>query len=347
MPGQVGEKTQGCIEVLDKVVVASGDEPRSRALAGVQLLGNGDLLVGYREGSVHPVGDHEKIDDGAVMTTRSTDGGRTWGEQRAVVALPGWDSAGGRSIVQTPDGHLIMFVFQARRAGRRHPETHVYPTRSTDGGHTWGPFGPELRLSRGWTEPNTVGHIHVLSDGRWMMPAYGADAPGGATYPIVAYSDDGGETWGDRSVIARGPAVTLYEPAIIRLRDGRFMAAIRSQDPPFATYQSYSADEGRTWTPPQPLPFYGQTPFLMELRSGAVMCVYRDRDPVRPGVSASVTHDNGVSWEYAARLYEASDWNCGYPGVVRLPGGRLLCVYYTSYEAGNCEVHGMFLRERD
>ena len=338
---------EGCIEILDRVVIASGGEPRSRALAGVQLLADGDVLVGYREGSVHPVGDHAPIDDGAVVTTRSTDGGRTWGGPGPVFALPGWDCAGGRSIVQTPSGDLVMFVFQARRAGRQFPESHVYPSWSTDHGRTWEPLGPELSLFHGWTEPNTGGRVEVLSDGRWMIPAYGADTAGGETYPVVAFSEDEGHTWGDCSVIARGSAVTFYEAAVIRLRDGRFLAAIRTQDPPFATYRSYSENEGRSWTPPEPLDFLGQTPFLVELPSGLVLCAYRDRDPGRPGVSASVTRDNGASWEYAARLYEGTDWNCGYPSLVSLPGGELFCVYYTSYRGGDCEVQGVYMRERE
>jgi len=333
------------IQVRDRVVIAAGHESRSRALAGVLLLSNGDLLVGYRYASVHPVGDHAPVDDGAIMTVRSADGGRTWGEHRPVCAVPGWDCAGGRSIVQTPGGDLIMFVMKARRADRRFPESHIFPTWSTDNGHTWGPFGCELSLFEGWTEPNTTGHMHVLSDGRWMMPAYGADAPGGATYPVVAFSSDGGHTWGDRSIIAKGSLVTLYEPAIIRLRDSRFLAVIRTQDPPYTSYRSYSGDEGRTWTVPEPLPFCGQTPYLFELRTGVVLCVYRDRSPACLGVSASVTHDDGLTWEYAGRLYTGADWNCGYPSLVRLTSGELYCVYYSCYESGNSEVHGVFLAE--
>ena len=66
------------MKIIDRVLIAGGPEPKSRALAGVQLLANGDLLVGYRLASRHPVGDHDMIDDGAVVTTRSNDGGRTW-----------------------------------------------------------------------------------------------------------------------------------------------------------------------------------------------------------------------------------------------------------------------------
>ena len=336
------------IEVLDRVVIAGGNEPRSRALAGVQLLPSGDLLVAYRHASTHPFGVDPIVDDGAVMTVRSTDSGRTWGEPRAVCALPGWDCGGGRSMVQTPSGELIMFVVKARRAGRRVKESYIYPIRSSDNGHAWGDFGAELVLYRGgWTEPSSTGHVFVTSDGRWMIPAYGADTPDGVTYPVVAFSGDEGQTWDERVVVGRSsPDVTFYEPAVIRLRDERFLAIIRTMAPPYTSYQSYSEDEGRTWTTPDPVAFQGQCPYLAELRSGAILCAYRDMVPDRYGVSASVTYDAGATWTYVARLYEGTDWNCGYPSLVRLPNGKLLCVYYTCYEKGNSEVHGVFLADK-
>ncbi len=338
------------VEIVDKVVIAGGAEPRSRALAGVQVLATGELLVGFRDGS-----DHLATDDGTVMTTRSTDGGHTWQEPRPVCALPGWDCAGGRSMVRTPGGELIMFVLQARRTAGV-PESRVYPTWSSDGGRTWGPFGPEVSLFSGWTELNPAGHLHVLSDGRWMIPAYGSDAVSGiaapttsspdcGTYSIVAFSDDKGQTWKDRSVVAGSPTINFHELAVLRLRDAHFLAVIRTQDSPYTTYQSRSTDEGRTWTEPGPVLFQGQTPYLIELRSGVIMCAYRDRDPVHPGVSASITRDGGVTWKYAGRLYEGTDWNCGYPAVVRLVNGGLFCVYYTCYESGNSEIRGLFIRE--
>ena len=334
------------IEVTDRVVIAGGAEPRSRALAGVQLLANGELLVGYRDASTHPFGVDRIVDDGAVMTVRSTDGGRAWGEPRTVCALPGWDCAGGRSMVRTPDGALLMFVMKARRSAPGAKTSAVYPIRSHDGGRTWSGFGPELALyPGGWTEPNTTGRVQVLSDGRWLMPAYGADSPEGRTFPSAAFSDDEGETWGGRSTIAESlPELTFYEPAVIRLDDGRYLAIIRTMEAPYTSYQSYSEDEGTAWSAPRPVSFRGQTPFLFGLGAGALTCVYRDMTPDHFGVSASVTYDDGAAWEYAGRIYDGADWNCGYPGVVRLPDGRLFCVYYTCYEGGNSEVHGAFLR---
>ena len=332
------------LRVVDRVVIASGKERRSRALTGVQLLDNGDLLVGYRDASTHPMFVERVVDDGAVFTVRSTDHGETWGDPHAVCALPGWDSAGGRSMVRTPDGEIIMFVMKARRAGGGPKQSSVHPIRSSDDGHTWSELGSELSLyPGGWTEPNTTGRVIELTDGRWLMPAYGADTPAGETYPIVAFSSDRGETWGERSVIGRGTdSLTLYDPAIVRLADGRLLAVIRTTEPPNISYQSYSSDEGSTWTAPEPTTFAGQTPFLLELGPGRVLCAYRDMTPGRFGVSASVTADNGRSWEFAGRIYEGPDWNCGYPGVVPLPDGKLFCVYYTWYDEGSSEVHGAF-----
>ncbi len=331
------------MKVIDRVLIAGGPEPRSRALAGVQLLPNGDLLVGYRLASRHPVGDHDMIDDGAVVATRSSDGGSTWSEPRPVAALPGWDCSGGNRMVQTPDAALVMFVMKARRVGS--PESHVHPIRSTDGGMTWGPMGPEMSLFGGSTEPHAMDRALITSGGDWMLPVYGADEPGGATYAAVAFSPDMGRTWGGKVVVARSSDITFYEAAVIRMPNGRFMAVIRTQDPPFDSYMSHSADEGRTWTEPRPLPFQGQTPFLFLLRSGAIACFYRYRDPQRPGVSVSVTADGGETWTYAAQVYRGTDWNCGYPSAVRLPDGRLFCVYYSCYEGFNSEVHGAYLTE--
>ena len=235
------------ITVLDRVVVASGGQPRSRVFAGVHVLPDGELLVGYREGS-----DHLMTDDGAIMMTRSVDIGRSWSDPSTIVAIPGWDCAGGNRILQLVDGQLLMFVFQARwrTEGNSTPEreSHVLPTRSSDSGKTWSALGSELKLFQGWTEPYAHGKLMKSEDGSWLMPVHGADRVGSTTYSTLAASPDGGRTWNRRGVIAQAEGVNFYETDVLRLDDGRLLGAIRSDDPPFDTYQAYSSDEGLTWS---------------------------------------------------------------------------------------------------
>ena len=342
-----GQLLTSMLTILDQVLIADGHEPRSRAFAGVQMLSDGNLLVGYREGSVHPwpsVG----VDDGAIVMRRSSDGGRTWSEPRTVFALPGWDCSGGNRIAQLPDQSLLMFVFQARwcqtSAGPPEREAHVFPMRSIDGGRTWSRYGPELQLFSGWNETYAHGNILILSNGRWLLPVHGADHLGGTTYSAVAFSTDDGLTWDKHANVAMAEDINFYETDIIRLDGGRLLAVIRTLDEPFAAYQSQSADEGYTWTAPRPTGFYGETPRLFRLRADTLLCAYRDRDPARLGISYSVSKDDGETWQFGGQLYQARDWNCGYPDLVRLPGGEIFCVFYTEYNAGDCQVRGLFLQ---
>ena len=38
---------------------------------------------------------------------------------------------------------------------------------------------------------------------------------------------------------------------------------------------------------------------------------------------------------------------CGYPGVVRLADGRLLCVFHTDFVDGDCEIRAVRPREEE
>ena len=332
------------LTILDQFVIAAGPDSRSRVFAGVHLLPNGELLVGYREGT-----DHLKTDDGAIMIKRSPDSGRTWSQPVAVCAIPGWDCSGANRILQLKNGQLLMFVFQAKwqttNSGPPIRDSHVYNSRSLDGGRTWSEFGTEVKLFDGWTEPYAHGDLLLADDGNWLLPVHGSDSIGGRTYSTLAISSDRGQTWVRRGIIASAEGINFYETDLIRLENGRLLGVIRTDDPPFDTYQAYSNDDGHSWSDPTPTGFRGPTPRLFQLNNGALMCAYRDRDPERPGVSYSITVDVGQEWRFIGQLYESIDWNCGYPDMVRLPNNEIFCVFYTAYCNGNSEIHGLRLRD--
>lgn len=356
-----GRPMRAELTVVRRVVVAGGRPPASRAFPGVQALPDGELLVGYRRGT-----DHLVTNDGVVTMARSRDGGCTWTTPTVVCSEPGWDCSGGNRLVLLPDGSVAMFVLQARWSkGASQTATGIDPlsvpdrihvlmaerearsflVRSHDGGRTWSKIGGEIRLFRDWTEIAARGQAHVLDDGGWLVPAYGGDGPRQRTYTIAAVSNDGGRTWSARSIIAADRTRDFHEADLLRRRDGGYLAMIRSQGGRSDLYWSCSLDGGGTWSPPARTGLRGQAPALSRLRSGAILCAYRDREPDRPGVSYAVSDDEGASWHYRGRLYRGRHWNCGYPSLARLSDDAIVAVYYTSYGQAGSEIHALLLHD--
>ena len=94
------------------------------------------VVIAYRDASVHPVGEHKKIDDGVIKIVRSFDGGSTWEKTFIAWLDKDWDCAGSRTLIVTPIG-LIMFVFKAKRANLKSPISTIQTILSTDNGYNW------------------------------------------------------------------------------------------------------------------------------------------------------------------------------------------------------------------
>lgn len=166
----------------------------------------------------------------------------------------------------------------------------------------------------------------------------------------VSFSSDDGITWSDLVVIASDPNLNFREADLLRLNDGRYLASIRTDDEPYDSYQSYSSDEGKSWTPVEKSGFKGHCPSLFHLNAG-IACVYRDMEYNRPGISYSVTYDNGQTWQYGGQLYKSpsayTGWAsaCGYPSLLRLRGGKIFCLFHTDAVDNNSEIRGVYLKD--
>ena len=331
------------LEIIEKVVIAGGPEKRHRSRAGLQLLPSGELYVAYRIGW-----SMFDIPHGGVVGTWSKDGGHTWEEPQPLIAEPGWDWFGALRLLQLTDGTLLMLLGKTRW-GTGHFFT--FATLSRDGGRSWEEMGQDIKVYGDWSEPYGSGITQGLSDGRLMMGFQGAHEKDTASMVGVAYSSDEGKTWSDLVIVASDPELYFRETELLRLRDGRILAAIRTDKPPYQSYQSYSADEGRTWTPIKKMGFKGHCLRLFQL-NGAVACFIREMEPDRPGIAYNVSYDDGETWRHGGQLYHAtgaySGWAeaCGYPDVVRLLDGDLFCIYHTRFVDGDSEVRGLFLRDQ-
>lgn len=341
----------GPLAVVDARPLFASGAPRRRMCGGLARRSSGQLLLTFALGAM------PRRDDGAIMRTVSDDDGRTWSEPLPLYALPGWDCypmAGPRPL--SPD-HLRIFVGQLRfepALGGKQPFGDWRTTwiDSRDGGETWTEPTAELTLFPCWTEVYGASNPHPLPDGRLMWAASGTLGRDEDWQFGVAFSDARGESFTSPVVIAAESGKGFCEGDVIRLDDGRFLAVIREQIT-LDSVIAYSADEGRTWTAPQPAGFKGSNIKLHRLRSGAILCAYRDEDAARRGVSCSVSDDGGRSWRWIGQLYVAADdarhtpgHLCGYPDLIATGDGELLAVLHTYADADEeITLHALRLRD--
>ena len=129
----------------------------------------------------------------------------------------------------------------------------------------------------------------------------------------VYYSDDDGHTW-KISYVSVGPRfVTSWpheksrwqnyaiEPTIAELEDGKiWMLLSTSQD---QLYESWSADQGTTWSEPKPSRFYSTLtmPTFFRLKDGRLLLFFSNTTPLpevdRTGDSPFVKSRKPGTWE--------------------------------------------------
>jgi hypothetical protein len=118
--------------------------------------------------------------------------------------------------------------------------------RSLDGGDTFLPL-PALPFPA--TDPlagpgcgGPHGHVITDNDGRLFIPT------GRCGYPVIAISEDGGESW-TRVKISDVPAHDI-QTSVAADTEGNLYYAWHGVDPK-VPYLSVSTDHGRSWTPPR------------------------------------------------------------------------------------------------
>ena len=135
----------------------------------------------------------------------------------------------------------------------------------------------------------------------------------------------------------------------VRLGDGRLLAVARANGRRWL-YRSWSADDGLTWSELEPTAMPGQSPALLALESGAILCAYRERTADAFGLGCAVSRDGGATWQILGSLYAGASADCAYPSLVQLPGRKVCCVFYTSpqqtADGPNTEIRGLVIQSR-
>ena len=321
----------------------------------ILLLRNGELLVTFRRAGGFSLGalrrgKYDHVDKGArIAMARSSDGGRSW--QLARVFEPFDPECGEQdpSIAEL-DGALAINFFRWRVVPAEEKGRLGYPARqqydgswsdvegpwlirSFDGGETW-EREPVAVDSAPLKRAGTSDAVLQLPDGTCLMGIYGADYGSSVCRAYAVRSHDGGERWGEPSLIACDSEgrLSFEEPALVRAADGSLLAILRCGEPGKYEYlyQARSFDQGRSWVNLGVTPMWGHPAHLLLLADGRLLCSYGYRRPPY-GVRACVSEDHGATWQIEQEIVLRDDGasrDLGYPSSTQLADGTLVTVYY-------------------
>lgn len=272
---------------------------------------------------------------------------------------------GGKGMIALADGSLLVGVTEHAN-GR----TQLRIVASRDFGRTFEPLGIVAE------EPSSAadlgdGCLMQSRDGRvWI--SYRDNHGDVPSYAIrVATSDDGGRTWSPPTLVAESlpPKVTrfsrgLWTSCLFERRDGSVLCFYDDEESPtiagFAGHQWITAKtwdaKQNAWTMPVTVsrahdPAHLSRDGMMtviEPRLGELLCVFESVDVKRPHANVILSvrsDDNGATWSWRTRerddVFRASTDHLSIsPWTLRLPDGRLSCVFCTDADRDRAGVSG-------
>ncbi len=323
------------------------DNPRNSE-GTFATLRDGSVMYAYSRFRGDDKSDHATAD---IAARRSSDGGLTWTQTDEVLVPSG---EGGMnvccaSLLRLHNGDLALFYL------RKNSLSDCVPVmrRSADDGATWGDPVVCITDEAGYYVLNND-RVIQLKGGRIIFAVSSLTAPDGSWdergVVISYYSDDNGATWHRGGVVAQanfpnGGRISLQEPGVVELRDGRVFLWIRTNAG--CQYCCYSHDRGETWTQPSPSPFASPLApaSIKRLPTGDLLALWNDHAArpemktrgaawaygARTPLAAAVSRDDGKTWSLARMLEDdPGGWYC-YFAIHPIGDGTVL-LGYCAYE---------------
>jgi len=269
----------------------------------------------------------------SVMSMKSEDGGFNWSDPELIFRDSIiWQYPRRTLIDQKGNIHLLVF---------REPDLAVFHTMTSGQWEKWEPLQKiaEGRIGaiRGFIQTKSGRLVFAFHRRAWDRKP-----PFGSSFTSSVWSDDTGKTWKESSSKVVAPVFENYngnnygavEPNLVQLSDGRILMLCRTQTG--WLYQSFSDDEGETWSEGKPSIFHSSNSpaDLLKLPDGRIVItwcntadtdiktfgrIYTHRDVLHMAISG----DDGMSWTGFREIFRIPTRN----DQNGMPGGDSGCSY--------------------
>ena len=302
--------------------------------------------------------DYVRLSDGAILTAKgrdafvSHDEGVTWQSYPIFSADQDFEMRFGLLTATRSGAAIVMFVNERearfswdRKRNRPKPDCRrpTYAIRSLDGGKTWVDL---QRIDNSYcgclNDAVQTRGGNVVVAGQELLYEEGRHT----TRPYV--SADDGKTWvkADKVDIEMSPGdhSGLIEATLTQLEDDRLWMLCRSYHGFF--YESFSSDEGLTWTAPKPstATSTGSPGLLRRLASGRLMLMWNavpnEGFKRREELSIAFSEDDGKTWTDPLVILRNPGGRVSYPHLFERAPGE---IWFTTHQG---HFKGVFL-ERD
>ena len=262
----------------------------------------------------------------AFLASRvSNDGGQTWSkEDQVVLSNEGGFNIMSVSLLRLNNGDIALFYIRKNSHRDCRPLMRV----SNDEAQTWGEAVEVITDQIGYYVLNND-RVVQLENGRLIcpvalhhLPEY--EKPDWQGLLMCYLSDDLGKSWKRGKSVLKGTRpdgsrVTLQEPGVIELQDGRLMMFARTDDG--SQYLGWSPDLGETWSQPIASSIRSpQSPATIERIPGGsdLLMVWNDHAGIpeslktrRTPFSVALSHDDGKTWTKSVSLEDdPNGWYC-------------------------------------
>ena len=323
----------------DPLVISKGEAASTyQAFPDACRLKNGDIISVFYAGYGHvSLATDDFPKGGRICMVRSSDEGKTWSAPQIVYDGP--DDERDSHISQLDDGTLVCTFFAWKvKDGEKIERADQFTWKkfnsiaqligaqmvmSSDNGKTWDAKPTPIALDWVCSAP-----VRQLPDGTCILGVYRSKRVSDKKVALGGSirSTDRCKTWEPVVEIDPDSGVDLdAETDIIKLKDGRLYAALRSSpaDMHFAT----SPDDGKSWGKVQNIGFRGHCPHLNRLTTGEIILCHRV-----PQTSIHISRDDTKTWQGPHMI---DDVLGAYPATVELKDGTVLIIYYTEGEGSH------------